>query len=209
MQNNYIFASVHCVNDIWKWCITVHSPFHMCLPSRSLQARAEFSSKWIPYHTVASTTAIIHWSWRARVRACVCVCVCVRVCVRVCVLLALCCLCMQCMCFCVSRCSFVFSLCPHYVLQYWFLMAKGWLPIDPTASINMLRWLMVCVYVWVCVCVNDTNIVLLPGWWDDWSGRWSGSMKYQCNFTYIKSWNSAAMYKQPQQHTREIKALTI
>jgi len=71
--------------------------------------------------------------------------------------------------------SFVLALCLHYVLWYWFLMARGRLLIDPSASINMLRWLMVCVCV--CVCVHVSVCVNLPGWWNDWWEWLAGSLK--------------------------------
>ena len=140
-------------SQVWQQCITVtlHSP--MCLPSRSLEARTEFNSKCIPYHTVPSTTIIIHWSWQW--------------CVSLCVFLHCTVLCLHACVFGVCVTWLVFALCPHYVLQYWFLMARGWLPIDPSASINMLRWLMVCAHgvcLSVCMIQKRYNCTLMMEW---------------------------------------------
>ena len=83
-------------------------------------------------------------------------------------LVALYCMCMQCVCVCVCAPVYcgaalflpcVLTMC-RSIDSWW---PEGWLPIDPRASINMLRWLMVCVYMCVCVCVrvHDTNTVRL------------------------------------------------
>lgn len=167
---HYIFVSVHCVNDIWQWRITVHFCFHtICHVDHWRPGlRSAPNGSLI---TAPSITAIIHRVWRVCVHCTVWV---VWVCVRVYVYLL---------------CSFVLALCPRYVLQYWFLMARGWIPIDPSVSINMLRWLMVRANLGGC---------------DSWQWGWTESVKYYCNLTCIKPGNNATMYKQAQQHTREI-----
>lgn len=75
---NYISVCAHCVDDIWTDALTHYSLvlcLHMCLPADHW--RPELSSKWIPYHIVPSTTAIIHWSWQDCGSVCVCL---LRVC---------------------------------------------------------------------------------------------------------------------------------
>lgn len=67
--------------------------------------------------------------------------------------------------------------------------------------------MFVCMCVFVCA--HDTETVQL--YMDDGMIDREGGQA-NCDASVIlpiKSWNSAAMYKQAQQHAREIKALTI
>lgn len=172
-----------CWCTVYETQLNCSSRFLVCLQSETLQSRAVVISKQILYHTSPCITATFLWSWWF-----------------LCVFKFY----VDALCVCESfypQGSFVFTLCPHFLLWYWSLMARGWLPIDPSAHINMVRWLVVCVLVPVSLYMHLHDEMIDS---QDEQVQWNTHVIFP-----EKPWNTAAMFKQTWQYTREIKALTI